>query len=59
MIERLDGIHQRPHRAHLQAGDDARLGGVLRWQEHAAQAEPPCGDGNRQDAANAVDAAVE
>jgi hypothetical protein len=56
LVQRRTGFPQRAHRAHLQAGDDARLAGVLRRQAGCARAQAPGRGRNRQHAADGVDA---
>ena len=58
-VERIDRLGQRPHRAHLQSRDHARLAGVVRRQDDAGEPQAPGRNGNRQHAADTVDPAVE
>ncbi len=58
-VERIDGFRQRSRDAHVEAFHDACLGGVLRREEQALQSETTGSDRDRQDAADAVDGAVE
>ena len=54
-VQRIDRFRQRARDADVETLDDARLGGVLWRQQQPLQSETTGGDGDRQDAANAVD----
>jgi len=59
VIQCVDRFRQRSRDADVEAIHHASLGGVVGWQQQAAQPEPPRGNGNRQHAAYAVNRAVE
>src|SRR6185503_10504252 len=58
-IQRINRLRQRASDADVEALDDAGLGCVVWWKQQPLESETTGGDGDRKDAANAVDPTVE